>query len=232
MTVYSTNLREKYGIRCRTAYLSQVDLKIQHWWTSFGLVCDAHRPRPTLINPDTQQPQRHEDKTSQPRCQSVDNQLLVQSPNTSFLLSPCPASPLLGFSDKIEVLDNAINSPPSLPRRPPPPQPNTFYNTNVGENEDDIPQLTRLIRPAKVPKGLPHQSFPTSSLGDISNKPRSEIKELNVMVHWTALQHLKITATQINPKQTCLASAQTWEKASNWQRYTLNLALLNIFFLI
>ena len=63
--------------------------------------------RPPIAQPDTHQPRPHKDRASQPRCQRVDNQLMDQCPNSSSLHFPlATASPLLGFTDKMEVLVN------------------------------------------------------------------------------------------------------------------------------
>lgn len=59
--------------------------------------------------------------------------------------------------------------------------------------------LQRLIRPARSPKSLPHQSPPTSLRRDISNKLRSEIKELDVMLmDATAATHRRSNQHQAN----------------------------------
>lgn len=128
--------------------------------------------------PTSQQPWHHNDKTPQPQCQRGDNEFMDQSPNTSSIHSP-PPHPFWNSLIKMEVLFNAGISfnPRPLPRRMPPPQPSTFFNTKLADNKDD--KKREQLSPSradetddtsKVSKSLLHQSPPTYPLRDISKK--------------------------------------------------------------
>lgn len=71
-------------------------------------------------------------------------------------------------------------NPPSrvLPHCLPPPQPSIFWDAELADYEEQLSPAWA----GEVNKHLPYQSPPTSPLRVISNKLRSEIKELDVML--------------------------------------------------
>lgn len=116
-----------------------------------------------MMHPATQQPLRREDKTPQPRCRRVDNQLVDQSPNSSF---PFALPRLAPFWDSLIKPKRWLTPALQSPRRLLPPQPSTLCNA---DNEDDKKreQLLPADEPdkaSKVAKSLPHQSPTASSL--------------------------------------------------------------------
>lgn len=142
-------------------------------------------------------------KTEHSSLKLVDNQLIDQSPNSTSLHSPLlSATPILDSTDKMEVLANtSIKSTLwSLPLCLPSTQPSTLCNISPADNEDDETReqhsparAEETDKTSKVIKSLSHQSNPP--LRDISNKLRSEIRELHVMLMDATIKNLSGIST-------------------------------------
>ncbi len=111
-------------------------------------------------------------------------------------------------------------------RHLPPPHPSTFYNTNLADNEDNkkrkqlcSAQADETDKSSKVTKGLPHQSSPISPLRDISNKLRSEMKELDVMLMDATKLHCRISIHRhSNQHQANLPGISADGRDNAWER--------------
>lgn len=132
-------------------------------WPPPKLICSYSTDEPFLVQlttPIEAQP---------PQCQLDDNQLMDQTSKSSSLHSPIsPASQFVGFTDKMEALDNA-GTPTSSHCHVVGFHTNQAHSvtptllimkTTKRENSFFLPILMRLIRPARSPWvcliSLPH----------------------------------------------------------------------------